>query len=222
MLKKVLLASVFALGLGLITKPAAADNIPVQNASFESYIGPVTGCGSLCFYNSGPIPGWTISGTGGSFHPNSTYFNLPLPDGSVVAYSNGGTISQTLTGTSELANTFYTLSVWVGDRKGIPNTPFSIAVDLGATSLCSQSGFTNDLGSGAFMDITCSFSTNSFVTPGDLSIVLTSGGTQTAFDNVTLRTPEPGSLALLGFGSIFALVLIVYSKRGISSAARLL
>jgi len=39
-----------------------------------------------------------------------------LPDGSILAYTNGGSLSQTLTGISLLANSTYTLSVDVGRR----------------------------------------------------------------------------------------------------------
>jgi hypothetical protein len=219
MLKKVLLALVFALGFGLMTMPVLADNIPIQNASFESVVGVVTPCGSGCFYEYGTLPGWTLNGAGGFFHPNSNSFNLPLPDGNVVGFINGGTISQTLT-TSEMANTSYTLSVWVGRRNDNVTTDYTIAVDLGATTLCSAGAHGSDIPLGGFTDITCSFTTGSVV-PGDLSIVLTGANFQGFFDNVTLTTPEPGSLALLGFGSIFALLLIAYSKRGTSSAARL-
>ena len=50
MLKKVLLASVFALGLGLMTMPALADNIPIVNGSFESSLNLVNNCGPGCFF----------------------------------------------------------------------------------------------------------------------------------------------------------------------------
>jgi hypothetical protein len=230
MLKNVLLASVFVLALALVALPASADNVPIVNASFESYLTPVINCGSGCFYNFGPIPGWDITGVvvsagfgAGSFQPNSTYLNLPVPDGSLVAFSNGATISQTLT-VGEMPNSLYTLSVWVGDRKDLPSTPYTIAVDLGAATLCSTGGVTGDIASGGFADVTCSFFTTSVVNPGDLKIVLSSGGTQTVFDDVTLTaigTPEPGSLALLSFGAIFAMLLAAYTKRGVFTAPRL-
>jgi hypothetical protein len=112
------------------------------------------------------------------------------------------------------------LSVFVGNRLDNLNTTYAIAVDLGATTLCSTSGNNSGITPGGFTDVTCSFATGSVVSPGDLSIVLTGGGTQAVFDNVSLTVPEPGSLALLGFGSLFALLLISYSKRGLFSAVR--
>jgi hypothetical protein len=213
-----LLALCFTVSAGA----AWADGVPVANASFET-INPANPlnlpCGIGCAYNGGSIPDWTLTGTGGSFQPNTTFFNLPLPNGSIVAYSNGGTISQIL-GVTVQPDSTYTLSVYVGDRLGNEVANYSIALDDGSTTLCSTPTASNGaITHGTFADITLTCSTGATVAPGDLAIVLTSSGTQIDFDNVALnvQTPEPASYLLLciGLGSMF--VFFRYRRAGVSS-----
>jgi hypothetical protein len=193
---KVLLGCAFVGILALMSCPAWADSIPLKNASFET-----TNPLNLPFgggpFNLGPIPDWNSSGVAGSWQPNSSEFSS-IPDGSIVAYTNGGSISQTLTGTSVLANTFYTLSTFVGHRMDGFTGNYTISLDAGATALCSFSGNSSSIAAGTFADETCTFQSGSTVPAGDLSIVFTgSQGAQLDVDNVTVSTPEPGSLALV-------------------------
>lgn len=223
--KKLGIIFVLALSLGLVNKAALADGVTIQNASFETpnaltetCLGPGT-----CLFNYGPIPGWTMTGSGGSFEPSSAYFSLPLPDGNIVAYTNGGTISQDL-GVGAQANYSYELSVFVGNRLDGENTTYSIALVSGSTTLCSFSGSNTDITPGTFADETCSF--ESGVPTGDLSILLTGGGPQADFDDVSLTdtpvsTPEPSSLALTGSGLLFVGLLVAYAKRKQSILLRL-
>src|ERR1700693_1927603 len=187
---------VLALCFAVSAGAAWADGVPVANASFETTNPLTVSCGSGCAYNGGPIPDWTVTGSGGSFQPSTTFFNLPLPSGSIVASSNGGTISQIL-GVTVQPDSTYTLSVYVGDRLDGLVTNYSIALDDGSTTLCSTPTASNGaITPGTFADVTLTCSTGATVTPGDLAIVLTSGGSQIDFDNVTLnvvQTPEPAS-----------------------------
>lgn len=200
---RVLLAFAFVGDLMLLSAGAWGDAISIQNASFETtnpLISPCAGTG--CAYNGGPIPGWTLTGNGGSFQPSSLYFNLPLPDGNIVAYSNGGSISQDL-GVSLLADATYTLSVFVGDRLDNRTSNYSLSLLAGTTTLCTFSGSNASITPGTFADETCTFQSGTTLPSGDLSIVLTSAGTQTDFDDVSLSVvsvPEPSSVVLLVVG----------------------
>jgi PEP-CTERM motif len=213
---------IFLLALCFAVSGAAAwgDGVPVQNASFETTYALTSPCGLGCAYN-GAIPDWTVTGAeGGSFQPGTIFFNLPLPNGSIVAYSNGGTISQIL-GITVQPDSTYTLSVYVGARLDGLVTNYSIALDDGSTTLCSTPTASNGaIKPGTFADVTLTCSTGATVAPGDLAIVLTSGGTQIDFDNVTLnvvQTPEPASYLLLCIGLGAMLVFFRYRRAGVSS-----
>jgi hapalindole biogenesis HpiC1 cyclase-like protein/PEP-CTERM motif-containing protein len=187
--------------LGCVTAPARADSIAIQNASFATTNPLSTSCGQDCAFNIGAIPDWVVTGTGGSWHTSSAFSST---NGVTVAYSNGGTISQTLTGTSLVANHTYTLSVDVGHRLDGLATNYSIALYAGNTLLSSFSGSNGDVKMGTFESEGLTFTTGAKVASGDLHIVLTSSGAQTDFGNVQLdyhpAVPEPGSLLLLGSG----------------------
>jgi hypothetical protein len=196
--------------LGCVAAPARADVVPVQNASFEM-TSSLTPCGTGCFFNLGPIPDWTIKGTGqaGSWHPTAAY---PPPDGSFIAYSNGGTISQTLS-TLVMPNTTYMLSVDIGHRPDGFGNGFAVELDAGGVPLKSISGFNASIPLGTFINETLTFTTGPAAS-GDLGIVLTSDGPQIDFDNVRLTAstvPEPASLSLLAGG--LGLLIFVFSRR---------
>jgi len=200
---KLLVSCAFAAILVLAAAPAWADSIPVTNASFEStgplvpsFSGPV---------NLGPIPGWTTTGVAGSWQPTTIEFSS-LPGPITIAYTNGGSISQDL-GVSLAANTAYTLSVFVGDRlDSYGGGNYTISLDAGSTTLCTFSGDSSKIAKGTFVDETCTYQSGSVVPAGDLSILINGSSTgQVDVDNVSVVTPEPGSLALLtaGFGFLF-------------------
>ena len=199
-----LLASVFcALVLCLCLSGGAwGDSVAIENASFEStsVLGASCQGPETCLYNFGPIPGWSITGSSGSFQPSSSYFSLPLPDGSIVAFTNGGSISQTLTGISLLANSTYTLSVDVGRRFDVVAANYSISLFDGSSVLCTTSNSNGSIAAGSFIDATLSCTTGASVPSGFLGIVLTGDGRQLDFDNVRLdvvSTPEPSVLVLM-------------------------
>jgi RHS repeat-associated protein len=174
-----------------VISAAGGEALPVQNASFEDAGAWTYSCGSNCSFNVGPIPGWSYTeGAGwyGSLEPGSVYYNPPLPDGNIVAWSNGGTLSQTLTGVDLQPNTTYTLSAYVGHRLDGLVTTYSMSLLAGSTTLNTVSGSNSTVPLGQFGQVTLTYTTGSTVTPGDLSIQLTSGGSQIDFDKVSLTT----------------------------------
>ena len=225
------LASIFcmlALCLFLSNGVAWGDSVPIQNASFESTNPLLSPCpaivaGQTCAYNGGiGIPGWSTTGPTGSFEPNSFYLNLPLPDGSIVAYTNGGSISQTLTGISLLPNSTYTLSVDVGHRLDGLVTTYSISLDAGSSALCATDGSNGSIAAGTFADVILTCTTGASVPSGFLGIVLTGTGTQVDFDNVHLNVsdppasvpvPEPSALVLMLTGLGVVGLLFVRSRQ---------
>ena len=142
----------FILAGALAAGPLKADSISIQNASFETTNALTGNCGAVNCYNYGPIPDWTLVGTGGSFRPTATYYNS-VPNGTTVAFSSGGTISQTL-GVSLLPDTTYTLSVDVGHRLDGYVTGYSISLDAGSTLLNSISGSNSTITPGTFQQET--------------------------------------------------------------------
>jgi hypothetical protein len=223
----------FALALCLFLSNGVAwgDSVPIQNASFEStspmFPAPCAGPGT-CLFNFGSIPGWTTTGgETGSFEPSSAYFNLPLPDGNIVAFTNGGSISQTLTGISLLPNSIYTLSVDVGHRLDGLVTTYSISLDNGSSVFCNTGGSNGSVAAGTFADVILTCTTGASVPSGFLGIVLTGNGTQVDFDNVQLSVvsnsdpvnsdptpvPEPSTLVLMLAGLGVVGLLFARSQR---------
>jgi hypothetical protein len=222
-----LISAVCTLTFCLLTTGAWADSVPIQNASFQMF-SPLTisGCGTGCMFNFGPIPDWTISGVNaaaGSFQPgsNGLYFTSPIP---VIAFINSGAISQ-LTGVFVKPDSTYTLSVGVGRRLDVvPGVNYSLNLYDGSISnvFCSTPGGTNNssITSGGFADITLTCTTGASVTAGLLGIELTGDGRQVNFDNVQLNvttngvsTPEPSALALTVVGLFIGGLLFARSRR---------
>jgi hypothetical protein len=129
-----------------------------------------------------------------------------IPDGDMIGYSNGGTISQTVAGTSITTGTVYTLTVAVGSRLDCCDIaptvelvdPSNNAILAVATGLAPAPGNWSDW-SGTY--------TGAAANAGHpLEIELISNGVQGDFDNVRLNqtatTPEPASLALMGLGLV--------------------
>jgi RHS repeat-associated protein len=83
-------------------------------------------------------------------------------------------------------NATYTLTVAVGHRLDGYTNSYTIALQAGGTTLSSVSGNNSSIAIGTFQDQVVTYTTGSTVTPGDLAIVLTSGGIQVDFDYVRL------------------------------------
>lgn len=178
----------------------------------------MTGCGIGCSYSNAPIPGWAITGTTGQFQPgtnagNFTYFNT-LSDGITSAYSNGGTISQTVGAAVTLGLT-YVLQVDLGLRNDLPST--AIAGLLINGNLISAVGPAPTKGN--WSTFTATYTALAADVGKPITIRLISTGIQGNFDNVRLADslgdnggaiPEPATATVfaLGIAGIFT-----YTKR---------
>jgi hypothetical protein len=169
-----------------------------------------------CF-NNGGIPGWSTVGGFGSFAA-ATFFSVPLPDNGIVAFTNGGTLSQPL-GISLLPNSVYTLSVDVGHRLDKSGFGYSLTL-LDGTFFCTSSNSSGLITAGTFQDKTLTCATGATVPGGFLSIELTGDGNQIDFDNVrldvspsTVSTPEPSALSLTFVGLLMGGLLFMRSRR---------
>jgi hypothetical protein len=206
------------MSFALLGGSAWADGIAVQNGSFET-VNPVVGlpfgCGAGCAYNFGPITGWTLDGSGGQFEPGGV-LSAP-PDGSLVAFLNGSSsLSQDL-GVGVVDGLTYTLTLDVADRPGFADN-FTIELVDGSTVLCQSSGTTTSIPSGGYAPESCSFTATS--SGGDLGILILGSGAQVDFDNVSVATPEPASLAMLALG-LFSLAMVggLYKRRTTAQGA---
>jgi len=192
---------------------ATAGSVTVLNPSFEA---PAVNQGQ---FTVGVIADWSVSAgnlPGGVFNPfGGTYNDLSDIDGSQVAYSNGGIISQTLTETLQAGMT-YTLMVEVGNRADTNFAGYLIELLAGTTVIASDNNGVAPA-NGEFLTSTIEYTAMA----GDadlgeaLSIQLRSFGIQTNFDNVRLNgvdvdggttvipTPTASLLSLMGL-TVFA------------------
>ena len=178
-----------------ISDHQGAMTVPVQNPSFETTIALNSSCGMGCAFNYDlGIPGWTVTGGGGSFQPSSAYLTLPAGDGQTVAFSDGGMISQVLTSTLQ-ANVTYTLSADVGHRLDGYATGYTIELVAGGNVLNSVTGNSADIPAGALTTESVSYTSPAMVTPGQLlEIRLIGAGAQSEFDNIKLTVKSNSGL----------------------------
>ena len=195
-----------------------AASIFIANHSFEAPI--ITDLSGFTTISSGTSSNnWTFAGgmNQGFLDPDiaetaipGNHFygsppNLPLGAGSQVAWSNGGTISQTLSATLQ-ANTKYTLGAFVGRRFSESFPGYNIQLLAGTTVLASSgSSVTPTVGTFAPVSFTYTSGSSGSLLGQALEIRLTSLlGSQTNYDLITLDAspiPAPSAmLGLLGFG----------------------
>jgi hypothetical protein len=190
-----------------VCSAAFAAQITVNNHSFEDFAPFTVGCGVGCAYNNGPVPSWVGTGDFGSWAPgapgNTTYFNV-IPDGTVTAFAQGGTLRQTVTPTVQLGFT-YTLLVDVGNRKDYAQTGLVALIVNGSTYAATSMAAPE----GGWTTFVATYTGLAGDVGQSITILLNApGGTNTQgnFDNVRLSdtaistAPEPGTFALVGLG----------------------
>lgn len=188
---------------------ASAANIPVVNPSFETLPAgglPSNGCGAGCSFSlNDPVPGWNGTGIFGQFQPgpasgNFTFFNS-VPDAITVAFSNGGSLSQTVVVVA-VPDVTYTLSVDVGYRKDVHDIG-TVELIVGSNTIAAPIPNPPQF-SGDWVTDTITYTATAADAGAPITIVLSSPDVQGDWDNVRLSdntiVPEPISLALLGTG----------------------
>lgn len=160
--------------------PFVASAQTVQNPSFES---AVTFAGSNAGGSwSTSIPGWS---GGGVWQPAAGEFTS-IPDGTQVAYLNGGSASQTI----QLASTgTVTLTVQQGNRNDGYGASATCTASLlsGTTVLGTASQPNSAIAKGAWAPLTVTAS----APVGPLTITLAASTSQCDFDNVTWTNLSP-------------------------------
>ena len=189
-------------GMLLLVPSAFAATIFVANASFESLPTgwPNVTCGGTCAYSVGlPIPSWNSTGSEtGQWRTGGFAGNPPAIDGSILAYTNGGTISQDVG--SAVAGVTYTLQVDVLHRT---DEALTGVVQLEIGGLVVATAPVVDGGPGTWSNWTAVDTATAAQTGQTLTILLSASGGQGDFDNVRLNStgssvPEPASCILVG------------------------
>ena len=210
----------------LATTAAWCSPIYISNFSFESpaldgkYY--TTGSATRVYsaddtwhvYTPSPIPGWNIDANedAGVWNPAGwSPFSQPLPDGSQVAYSNGGRIWQVLNVTLQPYTT-YTLNVGIGNRQDCcADAGYRVSLYAGSTEVAFDNSSLH-LVHGTWGISTVVFATGA-TNPlfGQLLTIMLqaypSFPRQVDFDDVTLDAtlnaaiPEPSSALLIAGGA---------------------
>lgn len=179
--------------LALLLAQVVATGPVIQNPSFEQSAVLPNVDTALGSYSVGGVPGWTVTGAAGLWQPTAREFTSALPDGSTLAWSNGGTLSQDL-GVPAAANATYTLTVHVGRRIEGYVATYTVNLNAGTTNLCTATGSNGDFAAGTFKQISLTCPAGAAPPTGNLSISLGATGTQVNFDNVTLTSGPPAPL----------------------------
>ncbi len=197
---------------------AWSEIVPVLNPSFETLPagglsvsdtrGPYSPQGS-------PIPDWVTSGLTGQWAPNGAILGPDPGAGTVVAYSNGGTISQVV-GPTVVAGGIYTLTVDIGARTDVPSLGLAVLV-IGGSTLVPATGVPAT--APGWSTYTATF-TGTATTAGDsIGILLNSNGVQGDFDNVkltatgTAAVPEAGAATIYGALAAGLIGLVGFTRR---------
>ena len=201
------------LGLASVLLSALFSNlngapVTIVNSSFEDQVLADGG------FVAGTITGWVLDSNSGVYRPIN--YTSGVPDGFNVAYSDFGTISQTLSDTFAV-NTLYTLTVDVGYRFFTNFPTYDIGLYAGGVELDSTSSLFPTPTEGTFEQATIVYSTFGTLNQSSIgqSIEIrlnrpdfNSG--QVNYDNVSLDAtpiPEPSLTSLALAFLAFALCL---------------
>ena len=194
----------------LMASTSWASPIFVDNFSFETLPDgslPFL-CGLGCSFSQSVsgIPGWIPTGTyTGQFQPgsasgNTAYFNS-VPDGITVAYTDNGSISQTVAPLVQLGLT-YTLQVDVGVRNDLGGDPGTEALVINGNTYLATGTLPAP---GGWSTFTATYTGLSADVGLPITILLASGSSQADWDNIRLNdstAPEPATGALMGLAAL--------------------
>jgi hypothetical protein len=171
--------------------PTLAWPITIANSSFEAN---TLGNGSWNY----SVTGWIVTGTGGTWNPNTGLYPGEAPDGSNVAWTQNASISQTLSDIVQ-ADYHYTLEAYVGKFSAATVHYYVelVAVESGAVLAAA----TGDAAYQTFDLVKATYTATNQHLGEHLKVVIgNTEFTETDFDNVTLTgssAPLPSTLILL-------------------------
>lgn len=196
--------------------------IAVPNGDFETNAASRQGGGSIGQVNGQATPGFTATGTTGTFSPyqsgTTAYDETQIDNdhGQLLGFTQGTATLTNVVGGTYQANTIYALRVKVGDSYENPGvvsgSPVAYQISLlnGSTILGTPASSATFPAAYTAVTAQTSFNTNDIPSavgqPISLRISSFTNGSAT-YDNVTLEAvlaPEPGSLSLLGAVGLLA------------------
>jgi hypothetical protein len=222
-----ILGGVAACGCLLVGRAAQADPIAITNPGFEDFTLLPNQFTTHIFIGVGneiltgdPVPGWTLTGLGGTWYPLSDSYPAGAPEGHNVAWLDyesieSSVLAQVLSAVLT-ADTVYTLTVQVGQRRDYPLAGYDVQLLAGGTLL--SDGMRTDIPPGEFRTVTVTYTaTASDPLLGqalEIRLTSTANRQQVNFDDVRLdaspsgggsgglANPEPSALLLLGVGAL--------------------
>ena len=212
--------------LGALWSSAEAEMVSINNPGFESYTlsesfytQPYSDGSAEVIVTADSIPGWTLSysnGRSGTFNPTTDSYYFQAPEGSNVAFickQSGRTTTDVFQTLNDVltANTFYTLTVQVGQRLEGDYAGYNIMLISGSNLLAQDYNTLNPI-RGEFTLSTVTFyadASNPFIgQPLEIRLQVLNFG-QTNFDDVQLSAtietvPAPDAFLLGSMGISFA------------------
>jgi len=138
------------------------------------------------------VPGWTLEGTTSQI----IGFDRSGDEALLLNETGANGISRTINGL--VAGVEYVLSFqYWGDNR---TTPYSFFYEINGITTTLGPLTSSGLNSGNFYTVAYAFTPSTTSTVLRFGELTTSGEASPIFDNISIRVPEPGSLALIGLG----------------------